>query len=316
MEGGTISRTGNSDDLGREGLSEDETGSTLPRRQLGRHLRDAREALGMTLIESAKLMEWGKSTLQRLEKGQTEKIRSHDIRLLCEQYQLGDERTRDLLALAEQTAVKSWWHDYGSLITPAFDVYMGLESSARELTLFQPSVVPGLLQTADYARALDSVFFPDDSAEEIDRRVQLRGRRQGHITRKKRPATFTAVLHEAVLRTVIGSRKVMAAQCHHLADLSGRQNIDLRVLPFWAGLPVGWSTGPFVILDFDVDKKGRSEEPSIVYVESFTGGIFLERLADLSRYRDAYRLIQRAALAVQPSRDLLRVIAKEYEGGR
>ncbi|MBF6078865.1 helix-turn-helix domain-containing protein [Nocardia beijingensis] len=316
MEGGTISRTGNSDDLGREGLSEDETGSTLPRRQLGRHLRDAREALGMTLIESAKLMEWGKSTLQRLEKGQTEKIRSHDIRLLCEQYQLGDERTRDLLALAEQTAVKSWWHEYGSLITPGFDVYMGLESSARQLTFFQPSVVPGLLQTTDYAMALDKIYFPNEPAEEIDKRVQLRLRRQGFILRRRRPADIVVILHESVLRTVIGSRKVMAAQLRHLADLGTHPHIKICVLPFWAGLPVGMSTGPFLILDFDVDKKGKPDEPSVVYVESFTGGIFLERLADLSRYREAHRVIQHAALDVQPSRDLLREVAKEHERAR
>ncbi|WP_433681538.1 helix-turn-helix domain-containing protein [Nocardia sp. CA-119907] len=238
-------------------MSEEEGGSTLPRRQLGRHLREAREALGMTLIESAKLMEWGKSSLQRLEKGQTEKIRTHDIRLLCEQYQLGAERTSDLIALAEQTAVKSWWHDYGALITPAFDVYMGLESSTRGLTQFQPSAVPGLLQTADYSRALDVLYFPNDSPEGIDRRVEIRTRRQGLLTRRNKPAIYTAVLHESVLRTVIGSRKVMAAQLRHLADLSAHPNVDIRVLPFRAGLPVGLSTGPFLILDFDVDKKGK-----------------------------------------------------------
>ncbi|WP_433198500.1 helix-turn-helix domain-containing protein [Nocardia sp. CA-107356] len=297
-------------------MSDDDSGSTLPRRQLGRHLRDARDALGMTLIESAKLMEWGKSSLQRLEKGQMEKIRTHDIRLLCEQYQLGAERTADLMALAEQTAVKSWWHDYGALITPAFDVYMGLESSAHKLAQFQPSAVPGLLQTADYARSLDVLYFPNDSPEEIDRRVQLRIRRQGLLTRRNKPATYTAVLHESVLRTVIGSRKVMAPQLRHLADLISHPNVDIRVLPFRAGLPVGLSTGPFLILDFDVDKKGKPEEPSVVYVESFTGGIFLERLADLGRYREAYGVIHRAALDVQPSRDLLREVAKEYERGR
>lgn len=313
---GIISPPGKFDCPEGEGLSEEEGGSTLPRRQLGRHLREAREALGMTLIESAKLMEWGKSSLQRLEKGQTEKIRTHDIRLLCEQFQLGAERTADLIALAEQTAVKSWWHDYGALITPAFDVYMGLESSARGLAQFQPSAVPGLLQTADYARSLDVLYFPNDPPDEIDRRVEIRARRQGLITRRNKPATYTAVLHESVLRTVIGSRKVMAAQLRHLADLSTHPNVDIRVLPFRAGLPVGLSTGPFLILDFDVDRKGKPEEPSVVYVESFTGGIFLERLADLDRYREAYGVIQRAALDAQPSRDLLREVAKEYERGR
>ncbi|MGK8509957.1 Scr1 family TA system antitoxin-like transcriptional regulator [Nocardia asiatica] len=119
--------------------------------------------IGLTLVEAAQLMQWGKSTLQRLEKGQTEKIRTHDIVLLGEIYQLKPEETADLVALAEQTAVKNWWHDYGSLISPNFDVYMGLESSAREMMLFQSSAVPGILQTADYARTLDRLFFPDDT---------------------------------------------------------------------------------------------------------------------------------------------------------
>ncbi|MEV6427806.1 helix-turn-helix transcriptional regulator [Nocardia sp. NPDC051463] len=291
-------------------------GSTLPRRQLGRHLRDARLAIGQTLEEAAKLMEWSKSGLQRLETGQVERIRTHDVRVLCEQYQLSKDETDDLLALAEQTAVKSWWHDFGSLITPAFDVYMGLEGSAWELAMFQPSVIPGLLQTADYARSLDAVYFPDDTSEEIDRRVQLRVRRQGIITRRNRPAKFTAVLHESVPRTVIGSPKVMAAQLRHLADLGSRQNVEIRILRFRAGLPVGWSTGPFVILDFGLDKKGHPAEPSVVFVEGFTGGIFLEGLTDLDRYREAHGIIHRAALDAQPSRDLLREIAREFDRER
>ncbi|OQS12824.1 transcriptional regulator [Nocardia donostiensis] len=297
-------------------MSDEEGGSTLPRRQLGRHLREAREAIGMTLIESAKLMEWSKSRLQRLEKGQTERIRGHDVRLLCEQYQLNDGETTDLLSLAEQTAGKSWWHQYGSVITPAFDVYMGLEASARELSIFQPSVVPGLLQTASYARSLDRIYFPQESDDEIDKRVQLRARRQGLILRRKQPAIARVVLHEAVLRTVIGSWKVMAAQLRHLADLGTQENIDVRVLPFRAGLPVGMSTGPFLILDFGVDRRGKREEPSVVYVESFTGSVFLERAADLSRYREAHQIIQLGALGVRPSRDLLREVAKEHERAR
>ncbi|WP_281289437.1 helix-turn-helix domain-containing protein [Nocardia ninae] len=292
--------------------ADDEGGSTLPRRWLGRHLREAREAIGMTLVEAAELMEWGKSTLQRLEKGQTERVRVHDIRLMCEVYQLDEEKTADLLRLAEQTALKSWWHEYGALITPAFDVYMGLESSARSLAQFQPSAVPGLLQTADYARSLDVLYFPNDLPEEINRRVEIRSRRQGLITRRTKAATYTAVLHEGVLRTVIGSRDVMAAQLRHLADLGSNTNVDIRVLPFWAGLPVGLSTGPFLILDFEKDRKGRPDEPSIVYVESFTGGIFLEKVHDVSRYREAYMVLQRAALDVQRSRDLLREVAKEH----
>ncbi|WP_280491637.1 helix-turn-helix domain-containing protein [Nocardia asiatica] len=291
-----------------------ESGSTLPRRQLGRYLREARESIGLTLVEAAQLMQWGKSTLQRLEKGQTEKIRTHDIVLLGEIYQLKPEETADLVALAEQTAVKNWWHDYGSLISPNFDVYMGLESSAREMMLFQSSAIPGILQSADYARTLDRLFFPDDTGEELDRRVELRLRRQGAITRRTTPAKLTAILHESALRTVVGSPKVMEAQNRHLADLSTRPNIDIRVLPFRAGLPVGWSTGPFVILNFALNSKSVPVEPTLVYAEAFTGGMYFEDSGVVDRYRDAYRILLRAALEDRPSRDLLREIARGSKG--
>ncbi|MEV4236124.1 DUF5753 domain-containing protein [Nocardia sp. NPDC049737] len=131
------------------------------------------------------------------------------------------------------------------------------------------------------------------------------------LTRRNKPATYTAVLHESVLRTVIRSRKVMAAQLRNPADLSSHPNVDIRVLPFRAGL----STGPFLILDFDVDRKGKPEEPSPVYVESFTGGIFLERPADLDRYREAYGVLRREALDARPSRDLLRKLRRSSNVG-
>lgn len=238
------------------------------------------------------------------------------MRILCEQYQLNTDETNDLLELAEQAAAKSWWHEYGSLVNPAFDVYMGLEASARTLTIFQPSVVPGLLQTASYARSLDRVFFANESDDEIDKRVQLRVRRQGLIRRHKQPAAASVVLHESVLRTVIGTPRIMASQLRYLADLGTQENVAVRVLPFRNGLPVGMSTGPFLILDFNIDRKGSPAEPSIVYVESFTGSMFLEREYDLRRYREAHSIVESRSLDFRPSRDLLREAAKEYERAR
>lgn len=293
-----------------------EINSTLPRRQLGRYLREARESIGLTLVEAAKLMEWSKSALQRLEKGQTERIRTHDIVLLGEIYQLGREEVADLKALAEQAAVKSWWHEYGSLISPNFDVYMGLESASRKITLYQPSVVPGIMQTADYARALDRLYFPDNTEDELGKRVELRLRRQGLVIRRIRPALLTMILHESVLRTVVGSPKVMAVQLRHLADLSTRPNVELRILGFRAGVPTGWSTGPFTILEFGQDRSGDAVEPAVVYAEAFTGGMYFEMTKDVDRYREAYEKIQRAALDAVPTRDLLRGIAREFENER
>ncbi len=297
----------NSDDEGDESAS-----STLPRRQLGRYLRDWRTQAGLTIAEASRLMEWGASTLQRLEKGQADRIRTIDVQELCRIYGIPDPVTEGLKGLALQAAVKSWWHAYGDLIPENFDVYVGLEASAKQLTAYQSELVLGQLQTADYARALIRLGKPEESEPEVERRVQLRMQRQALITRKASPANVDVVLDESVLRRVVGGVKVMAAQLRHLADLSTRPNITLRILPFAAGIPLGDSTGPFTVLCFGTDNKGQPVEPPVVYVEGFTGDLYLERLADVRRYHLAHECLRRCALDIQESRHLLRQLAKEY----
>ncbi|MFB8008508.1 helix-turn-helix domain-containing protein [Nocardia sp. NPDC058058] len=293
-------------------MSESPASSTLPRRQLGRYLRDWRIQAGLTIAEAAKLMEWGASTLQRLEKGNADRIRTIDIHELCRIYGIPAEIAEGLKGLAQQAAVKSWWHSYGDLIPENFDVYVGLEASAQQLSCYQSELVPGLLQIADYARALNTLGYPEESAAEVNRRVQLRLQRQALITRRMHPATVAMVLHESVLRRSVGGARVMAAQVRHLAEVSTRPNVALRILPFDAGVPLGLSTGPFVILEFGTDGKGQPVEPPVVYVEGFTGDLYLERQGDVQRYRRAQGCLERCALEVQDSRNLLRQVAKEY----
>ena len=158
--------------------------STLPRRQLGRYLRDWRTRAGLTIAESARLMEWGASTLQRLEKGQADRIRTLDIGELCRIYGIPDDLAEGLKGLARQPVTASWWHEHGELVPADFDVYLGLEAFARTLTAYQGDVVPGLLQTAEYARALDQSRHPEDSEARTERRVQTRIHRQALITRR------------------------------------------------------------------------------------------------------------------------------------
>ncbi|MFF0608717.1 helix-turn-helix domain-containing protein [Nocardia tengchongensis] len=293
-------------------MPEGPASSTLPRRQLGRYLRDWRIQAGLTIAEAAKLMEWGASTLQRLEKGNADRIRTIDIQELCRIYGIPAEIADGLKGLAQQAAVKSWWHSYGDLIPENFDVYVGLEASAQQLSCYQSELVPGLLQTSEYARALNHLGYPEETAAEVDRRVKLRMQRQAMITRRMHPAAVAMVLHESVLRRLVGGAKVMAAQVRHLAELSTRTNVALRILPFAAGVPLGLSTGPFVILEFGSDSKGHPVEPPVVYVEGFTGDLYLERQGDVQRYRRAQAGLERWALDVQDSRNLLRQVAKEY----
>ncbi|ONM50743.1 helix-turn-helix domain-containing protein [Nocardia donostiensis] len=294
----------------------EDTGSTLPRRQLGRLLREAREATGMSLEEAARLMEWGKSTLSRLERGKSERVRVREVSGLCELYGTDDEKTAAIKELAGQAPVRSWWRGYSDVIAAKFKPYIGLEAGASELAIFQPLIVPGLLQTADYARTLDKQYFPNDSDEELERRVALRIQRQHIATRRRQPVRLVVVLHEAVLRTVVGGPRVMAAVCRHIADLSTRENIEVRILPFRAGFPTGIVVSPFIIMTFPKDSRGKPVEPTIVFAESFTGDVYLESSDDVRRCRETFRSLLRATIDVRPSRDLLREIAREYESER
>ncbi|MFD0361364.1 helix-turn-helix domain-containing protein [Nocardia sp. GCM10030253] len=283
--------------------------STVPRRQLGRHLRELRQQTGMSIAQVAKLIERGATTLQRLESGTADRIRLWDIEALCRVLGADEMTTEGLKGLAQQGNTESWWHEYGDLIPEDFDVYIGLESAASMLTSFQ-ELVPGLFQTPSYAEALIRAVYPDDPAAEITRRVEMKMHRQKLITRKGHPATVDVVLDESVLHRMVGSPKTMADQLRYLADLGTRPNVTIRVLPYSAGVPLGDLTGPFTIVDFDADSKGK-QEPSVVYVENYTGDIYLERPDSVDRYRSAHASISHVALAVQPSRDLLRRVAKE-----
>ncbi|MET8878287.1 helix-turn-helix transcriptional regulator [Nocardia sp. NPDC004604] len=290
-----------------------ETGSTVPRRQLGRYLRDLRTQTGMTIPQVAKLIERSPSTLQRIEKGELpQKIRTVDIRELCSVLGADDTMTAALTGLAEQANVKSWWHEYGNLIPKDFDVYMGLESAAESLTSYSPDAVVGLLQHSDYVRVLARDVYPEGTPDEIEQRVHLKQRRQTLITRKRQPAKLAVVLGEASLRRVVGSRKTMSNQLKHLADISTLPNVSLRILRFDAGIPMGDPLGRFIVLDFGLDARGASIEPSVVYLETFTGDMYLEKRIDVQSYHEAHQAIQRAALDEQASRDLLRQVAREF----
>ncbi|WP_369604035.1 helix-turn-helix domain-containing protein [Nocardia nova] len=290
-----------------------EPGSTVPRRQLGRYLRDLRSQTGMTLHEVAQKAEISASTVQRYENGRfPTKLRTADIREICAVLGADDTLTAVLEGLAQQANVQNWWHEYDDVIPQDFDVYMGLEAAAEQLVVYSPDAVIGLLQTPDYARVLMLGMFPDVPREEIEQRVQLRIRRQSLIARKRAPAQLGVVLGEAAIRRVVGSPRVMAAQLRRLADVSTMPNVSLRILPFSAGIPLGDAMGRFIVLQFGKDAKGNPIEPTIVYLEHTTGGMYLEKPNDVDRYTISYQGIMHAALNEQASRELLRRAAREF----
>ncbi|MFE3026451.1 helix-turn-helix domain-containing protein [Nocardia tengchongensis] len=298
-------------------IEPEDTDTTLPRRQLGRLLRDARATTGMNLDQAAALVQWSRPTLSRLERGETEKVRVTDILALCEAYGLDEETTVVAKGLATQAPAKSWWQAFSDLIPAWANLFVGLESSATSLTVFQPLIVHGLLQTADYARALDRLYFPDDTEYELERRIQVRVQRQRIVTRSRKPTRMSIILHENVLRTVVGNNRVMSAQCRHIADMSTRDNIDIRVMPYQAGLPLGMAVPPFTIMDFGSDPRSKQlVEPAQVYCEGYAGSAYLEKRTDVVTFRQAFRRLQQASLDHHPSRDMIREIARRHESER
>ncbi|WP_067463871.1 helix-turn-helix domain-containing protein [Nocardia amamiensis] len=289
-----------------------DSGSTLPRRQLGRYLREARTALNLSQEGVAELTGVSSSVLQRVEMGISTRMKVHELHAICEVLEMSREMTEAMIGLLQQGGERNWWHEYGNLIPVNFDVYVGLETAARKLTTYQPSLVLGLLQTPEYARALIETANPSESSAEHGRRVELRMKRQTILTRRHRPLVLDVVLHEAAVRSLVGGHKVMAAQIRHLAEIGKLPNVTLRILPFSAGAPVGNPIGQFAILQFDQDAKGVPVSPPVVYLETFTGCMFLERRDDLQRYDDVHDSIQRAALDETESRSLLRQVAKEF----
>ncbi|MBF6412091.1 helix-turn-helix domain-containing protein [Nocardia cyriacigeorgica] len=292
--------------------TEDGTGPSLPLRQLGNYFRRARSDAHLTLDQVAALMEWSPSKLSRLERGQPGKLTTRDIQALCEFLDFEADQTKAMIGLAQQAAVKCWWHAFGDLIPETFNVYVGMESSARRLDIFRPDIIPGLLQTPEYARVLDRTYFTSDSAGDQDLRIELRMKRRKIYTRKIKPVELDVVLHEAVLRTVVGGRAVMTEQLRNLADVSTRPNVSIRILPFQAGFPLGGPIGPYVILDFHA-AVGAAADPTVIYIENYTGDLYLEGEDHVQKYRTASTTIHRAALDVVSSRNLIRQVAKELQ---
>ncbi|WP_405498281.1 helix-turn-helix domain-containing protein [Nocardia sp. NBC_00511] len=293
--------------------------TTIPRRQLGRQLRELRQSVGLSLADAARLIERGAGTLQRLEKGENPRIRQLDIEALCKLYDVPEDHMQQLKELALQSDRRTrpaddsfWWTRYEDLIPADFETYMSLESAAERITMYQPDTVPGIIQTAEYARALDRAFFGSDTVMELEQRVQVRMQRQVAITRRLSPIEVDLLIDEAVLRRVAGSRRIMAAQLRRLADTP--PNVRVRVIAFCAGFPMGGHVGPFVMLEFPNDPStGMPVEPTTVYVESYGTRLYFDSEADVSRYREAYVRIRRVALGEAESRHLLRSVAKEYE---
>ncbi|MCZ7475365.1 helix-turn-helix domain-containing protein [Micromonospora sp. WMMC273] len=288
----------------------EDIGSTVPRRQLGRLLRQFRNEAGVTLDAAAEALEYSRQKIWRIECG-LGPVRVLDVKAMCELYGVSTEMTEAMRGLAAETKSKGWWHAYGDAVPSWFELYVGLESAAAHLREYGDNLIPGLLQTRAYALGL---YQPGSrlSVEERERAVEVRLQRQSLLTRRlPQPPRLDTVLSEAVLRRTVHGPGVMTGQLTRLLEVSELPNVSLRVVPFAAGPHPGSVAGSFVILDFPISKGGRAAEPSVVYSESLTGALYLDKPDELRAYENAWTGLDALALSEAESRDMIKRVIGE-----
>ncbi|MER5454631.1 helix-turn-helix transcriptional regulator [Micromonospora sp. NPDC002389] len=284
----------------------EDIGSTVPRRQLGRLLRQFRNEAGVTLDAAAEALEYSRQKIWRLECGMGS-VRVLDVKAMCELYGVSPEMTEAMRGLAAETKSKGWWHAYGDAVPSWFELYVGLESAAAHLREYAETLIPGQLQTRAYALGLYQAGSRL-TAEEHERAVDVRLQRQTLLKRRlPQPPRFDAVLSEPVLRRVVANREVMGGQLNHLLEVSELPNVSVRVMPLAAGPHPGAVAGSFVILDFPTTNGGRTApEPSVVYSESLTGALYLDKPDELRAYEDTWKRLAALALGEAESRDMIK----------
>ena len=286
------------------------TGSTVPRRQLGRYLRDLRNAAGLSVKDAARGLEWSEAKMWRIETGQTS-LRSLDVEAMCRLYRAEPNMTEALMGLARETKAKGWWQSFGDAVPEWFDLFVGLEAAAAKLSSYEADLVPGLFQTPAYAETLIRADHLEEGDAGIARRVELRMARQAILRRPIDPPVLEVALSETVLRRPVGGPEVMAGQLDRLAKASELSNVTLRVIPFAAGLHAGVMSGAFTLLRFPLNGGGAESEPPTVFADMYTGGLYLDKPHEIDRYTAAFQEIWQAALDEGASRGLIRKTAEE-----
>ncbi|MFJ3228329.1 helix-turn-helix domain-containing protein [Streptomyces sp. NPDC086783] len=276
---------------------------TVRRRRLGQELRRLRELKGMTAEEVAERLLVSQSKISRLENGRRS-ISQRDVRDLCGVYEVDDHRIVDsLMQMAKDSRQQGWWHSFGDI---PYSVYIGLETDAASLRVYDPQVVPGLLQTRPYAEALIAGALPETAPADIDKRVQVRLRRQERISAPDNPLRLWTVLDEAALRRTVGNRSLMRDQLEYLVEQSQLPHVTVQVIPFDMGAHPGLN-GQYAILEFP-----DAADSSVVYIEGVTSDLYLEKANDVQKYSVMYEHLRAQALNVEQSRQFIADIAKDY----
>jgi transcriptional regulator with XRE-family HTH domain len=275
-------------------------GRTVRRRRLAHEMLQFREDARLTREEVAERMDWHPTKLWRIETARSG-VTTADLRHLLEIYGVTEIRRRDaLIALARNARQRGWWTSYGDALAGS---YVPLEAEATSIRTYEPTYIPGLLQTEDYTRAVMRVGLYG-TPDEIDRRVTVRMMRQ-QLHKRDEPPALWAVIDEAALRRPVGGRDVMCAQLDHLIEMSERSHVRLQVLPLSVGAHPSMG-GAFVILDY-------AAEPSIIYLETPTDGLYLEKREQIDRYNVIFDDLRAEALGPDASLRFIATVSDEIK---
>ncbi|MFG2990912.1 helix-turn-helix domain-containing protein [Streptomyces sp. NPDC048257] len=278
---------------------------TVSRRRLGAELRRLREISGMTTQQVATRLLISQPKISLLENGRR-LIKPRDVRDLCELYGVRDQlRVGRLMQMAGESDRQGWWNAYDDI---PYGPYIGLETEAAAIRCYESQVIPGLLQTPAYARAVIAGTIPHATAEQASTRLEVRTRRQDRLRAPGNPLRLWVVLDASALCRVVGSREVMREQLEHLTHVSARPHITVQVLPHEVGAHPGVS-GQFTLLEF-----AEATDGSVVYLERFTSDLYLEKRSDVRRYSDMYAHLQAQALSPDRTRSFIEDAIKAYAG--
>ncbi|WP_169807784.1 helix-turn-helix domain-containing protein [Actinomadura hibisca] len=260
-------------------------------------LKQLRERAKLTQEQAAEHLVWHHTKIFRIETGRT-LPHPNDVRAMLDVYGVeGTIQREALIQLAKDARKKGWWYSYRDVLASKYEMYIGLEAEASAISTFELAVIPGLLQTPDYAHALIRGGPDELEPEEITRRVEVRTHRQAILSKPDRPQLW-AILDEAAIRRIVGGPAVMKAQLKHLLE-STHGKTTLQVIPLKQGAHPG-TTGPFILLDFP-----RATDLQVVYMETIGGNLWVDKPEEVARYSVAFDHLRAVALSPDDTRDML-----------
>lgn len=279
-------------------------GGTVLRMMLGAQLRRFREAADITPDRAGYAIRASRSKISRMEHGRVG-FKERDVADLLTVYGVTDEQVRaGLLSLARQANAQGWWAQYGDILPDWFEAYLGLEEAASLIRTYELQFVHGLFQTEAYAHAVTMLGHGAAPADEVERRVSLRMKRQDLLTNPDPPRIWS-MMDEAALRRPLGGPKVMRDQLSRLQEVAELPAVTLQVMPFHRGGHAG-AGGSFTVLRF-----GEPDLPDVVYIEQLTSALYLERRTHLDHYMEVMNRLSADALTPSESAHFLGKIIRE-----